>query len=528
MGDRFSADLAGRVGRARQLAHALARRKALACCFVFCLVLTVRLALLPVLPIPVAAIQDEHSYLLAADTFAHGRLANPVHPFWQHFETFHTLQQPTYASKYPPAQGMAMALGEKLGDPWFGVCLSMALLCGLLCWMLQGWLTPVAAFSGALIAVIQIGITSYWMNSYWGGAVAGIGGVLVLGALGRLRRKIDVLHSVLFFLGAVILANSRPYEGAVFVGLTSATLLYWAHQRKLWRGVATRFLPVGTAALILLIAGMAYYNYRVTGDPKVMPYAVYERQYSVCPAFLWGGLRPLPQYRHEVMRRFTAEYETQVYETNFTKPATITGLKILVIAVFFIGNPLLLPPLLIPGLRKSRKMRPFLLILGIFGLALLIERFILPHYAAPAAGLFFLLYAAGWRRMRYWRYKGKPLGMVNAYVLVGVMLLNALAPANVLTSQPEFARTRGEILSRLNRLPGKHLVFVRYAPDHIVHNEWVSNAADIDASHIVWSRELNPESDRALAHYFHDRDVWLLEPDGKIPQLRPYREMARR
>src|SRR5271169_4080362 len=91
-----------------------------------------RLILLPHHSVPTPDLYDEFGHLLVADTLRHWRFANPMHPMHQFFETFFTLQQPTYSSIYPIGQGLMLAIGRAVFlTPWAGVLLSTSAFCSL-------------------------------------------------------------------------------------------------------------------------------------------------------------------------------------------------------------------------------------------------------------------------------------------------------------------------------------------------------------------------------------------------------------
>jgi len=314
----------------------LASRKTLAIIALFFTVIFVRLALLPQLRVPVPGIHDEFSYLLLADTLAHGRLANPTHPMWISFESFHINWVPTYSSKYPPAQGAVLAFGQLLGLPWIGALLSVAAMCAAILWMLQAWLPARWAFLGAALAALKFGIASYWVNSYWGGAVAATGGALVLGAMPRIVRRARTRDALLLGLGIAALANSRPYEGLLFCIPVACWFLWWLFGKIKSPTSPRAFLKVliPVAVLLVLTLGfMAFYNWRLTGNAFLFPYALNSRTYRTTGLFLWDRPKEPLHYHNQQFEDFYNGWEREDYQHTWrdawqvTSPA-LTGIAL--------------------------------------------------------------------------------------------------------------------------------------------------------------------------------------------------------
>jgi hypothetical protein len=261
--------------------------------------IVLRVSLLWYTPVPFPKAHDEFSYLLAADTFSHGRVTNPPHPMQLYFDTFHIIQQPTYMSMYPPAQGAVLAVGEILGHPWIGVLLSISLMAGAVLWALQGWLPPRWALLGGILAVFHLAISTYWINSYWGGAVAALGGALVFGALPRIIRSGRTRDALILGLGAAILANSRPLEGLIFCLPVLISVGVWVarRQRRSWQTAFRRIVLPLCGAMVLCICFMGYYNFRLTGNPTLFPHDKNIHSHYAVPLVAWE--KPLAPFHFQ-------------------------------------------------------------------------------------------------------------------------------------------------------------------------------------------------------------------------------------
>ncbi|HVA00309.1 MAG TPA: hypothetical protein VMV34_01515 [Terriglobia bacterium] len=533
----------------------LAERRALSVLVVGLTALALRAALLPILPIPHPGVSDEYGNLLLSDTFAHGRLTNPTNPMWVHFETFQVIWHPTYTAKYYPAQGLIMALGQVItGHPFWGVWLSVGLMCATITWMLQGWLEPGWALLGGFLAAIRLGTFSYWANSYWGGAVAAIGGALVLGALPRLKQERRVRHALLMGLGFAIIANSRPYEG-LFFGIPVAVALLawlWKMQRPALGIALKRSMAPLLLVLALTVVAMGYYNWRTTGSPLNTPYLAYEHAYNPVPPFPWQPLEPVPVYRHESIRdNYLKFFALPQYE----QARTARGLAAMELTNFVLFWTFYLGPLftlslafallILPYGFSWKKISPgtrFLLLVCAVTLAgEALPTAYSPHYSAPITCSIFALVLIAMRYVRPWQWRGKPVGefFTRAVPAICVLLFGLVVGASMIqwppiprwpkkgmltwcASTPSDAE-RAAVLDKLRQFTGRQLVFVRH--NAIQSNSspmWIYNRADIDSAKVVWAHDMGAAENEELIKYFNQRRAWLVDADDNPPRLMPY------
>jgi hypothetical protein len=514
--------------------RALAPRTAWCMLLLAALPVVLRLALLSYHPVPTPTVSDEFSHLLVADTLLHFRLANPPHPLHQFFETFFVLQQPSYSSIYAIGQGMTLALGRIFfGHPWAGVALATAALCSLCYWMLRGWTTPGWALAGGLLCVFQFGPLSQWMNSYWCGSVPAAAGCLVFGALPRLRQYGHPRDAALLGLGLAIHLLTRPYE-SIFL-LLSVLLFFVPSPRRLLKALPVAALVVTPAILLTLLQ-----NKQVTGSWTTLPYLLSRYQYGVPTTFTFQA-NPAPH--RDLTAQQQLDYETQAAVHGPDTDTIARFLERLAFRVrffrFFWIAPLYIAfPFFVLALREKRSLWLAATLL-LFMLGANLYPYFYPHYIAAVTCLCVLVSIVGLERLSRLSIRAIPVGQDAARLILLLCTAHFLFWYSLhLFENQQFVSSleryqtwdvlnhddpdgRIAIHHQLAQAPGKHLVFVRYWPQH-TFQEWVHNAADIDSSPIVWARDLGAAENVKLIRYYPDRSVWLLEPDAHPPRLNAY------
>jgi hypothetical protein len=525
---------------------ALAHRRSLSVAVVGLAALLLRLAILPLCPIPQPFVHDDFSFLLAANTFASGRLTNSTPAMWTHFESFQITMKPTYTSMYFPAQGLVLAAGKVLtGHPWFGLLVVTALMCSAICWMLQAWLPPTWALLGGILAVLRIGLFSYWIDTYsGGGSIAALGGALVLGALPRFMKKARFRDALLMAVGVVLLGTCRPYDGMLLCLPVICFLTRWLLFGKNRPTVPVLLRRTAVPLALIVAAGtwMGYYDYRAFGSPVTLPYTVNRAEYAIAPYFVWQSQRPEPGYHHKVIREFYYREELD----NFRKIHSLSGFVPQTLAktargvLFYSGIALLVPLIMVRRVFLDRRIRFLIWCVLILMAGQLGEIFLIPHYLAPFTAAFYAIGLQAMRHLRLWNPGEQPVGkalvrltVTLCFVLAGMRLyaepLHLALPiwpsvwaSEWYGSDSRAGTARAQIETRLEQMPGRQLVIVSYSPDHNPPDEWVYNAADIDNSKVIWAREMDESENLELIHYYKDRTVWLVQPDSKPAKVSLY------
>ncbi len=524
----------------------LARKKHSAVATVGLSVIVLRLAILPLFPIPLPFAPDDFSFLLASDTFAHGRLANPTPAMWTHFESIHITMKPTYESMYFPGQGLLLAASKVvLGNPWFGLLIVSALMCAALCWMLQAWLPAGWALLGGFIAVLRLGVFSYWTDTYHAaGSLGALGGLLVLGGLPRLMKTARWRYAMVMGIGVAILAVTRPYEGILLCLPVGFVLAHW-----IWKGAnrpkpatVARLAAAPLALIFATCAWLGYYDYRAFGSPFTPPYAVDRSTYAIAPYYVWQNARPEPHYRYAVMRDFYHVGEMDFFSEIHTAAGFIprTLEKVAFTFLFYSNFALLLPLIMVHRVFLDRRIRFLVVCVYVLMAGMVIEVFLLPHYLAPFVGAFYVIGLQAMRHLRFFKPEGRAMGLALVRLTVSLCVVMAcirvfagplgIAPKEWPASNWNFTwigpahygEEREQLKRSLGQLPGGQLAIVRYYPKHNPFDEWVYNDSDIDDSKVVWARDADATDNLELLRYYRERKVWLVEPDANPLRVSPY------
>jgi hypothetical protein len=318
---------------------------------------------------------------------------------------------------------------------------------------------------------------------------------------------------------------TRPFEGVLFAVPILAALA-WQYRTRFGSLAAIATPAAAISAIAIVLLGM--YFQRVTGSPFVTTYQISQKTYGWPMGLAWTP-PPKIEHRHIELQRY---YEYELGEREKVD-GPIDFIEYLTFRVqeywrFFVG-PILTIPLVMLGRVWRRRRILFLALAGALA-AVLLEGASSPHYLAPATAVIVAILVECIRHLRATR-RLDIAWLPAAMALVLVLRIGAQAAGLPYTQALNFqswcCRVEGNlnksrIAAELSKSPGKHLVFVETKTDPYNLFQWIYNDADIDGSPIVWARDLGRERDAQLSGYFHDRDVWIVDPNVEPATCRRY------
>jgi 4-amino-4-deoxy-L-arabinose transferase-like glycosyltransferase len=420
---------------------------------------------------------DEAAYLLQAQIFADGRWAAPPPPIPEFFEQAHTLVTPVRAGKYPPGTALMMTPGAYVGLPGVPIALLAGITAALL-FALGRRVGGTAA--GALCVLLWLGSPDNlrFRAAYLSESVTTA--LWLLGLWSVLRWREDGRARWLLVLGLATgwQAITRPLTALAFavpLGIVGAVAAY---RMRRW---SVLVLPVVACAAVTAL--LLVWSKQTMGSWREPPIVVYTRDYMPWDRLGFGyDSTPPPKSAPADIAALTFR-EAHEHHTLANLPVTLATRVTSVWHGMF------------PGWRTV--LLPFAIV-GLMGIGLV------EGVAVACAVTLVLAYLSYAHNPDWTVYYLETLPIIALIAARGVVLVGRCIGPRAALELPLFvilvlAQTLPTTLrraavyqerqrdvqrnfrERIAQLPEQPaIVFVRYAPDHSIHQSLIWNDAFLD------------------------------------------------
>jgi hypothetical protein len=275
----------------------------------------------------------------------------------------------------------------------------------------------------------------------------------------------------------------------------------------------------------------ALHNRAVTGSFTTLPYYLSQQAYGVPQSLLWQRAIEEPAFRFAELKEMYW-WQRRAKDWANEQPIRRYGSVLYNAWSFFVTPWYSVPIVLLLFLLKDRDV---FVCSGMMACALtasVLYPFFFPHYIAAYSCVIFFLIIRGMMVLFQWSFRGKAVGrLVVLFLMLGGFMMGLqivpMEPILGLSSSARQVGFREQISERLMGLGGRHVVFVRYGANHSFHDEWVYNAADVDASRIVWCRAMGSTDDVEVTRYYKDRQMWVVNVDSDAARVSRYQPVTK-